>query len=77
MSCGVGRRHGSDPALLWLWLRPVAAAPMQPLAWETPCAVGAVLEKTKKKKKKKRPQIINAGEDVEKREKKTTNNKCW
>ena len=21
MSCGVGCRHGSDPALLWLWRR--------------------------------------------------------
>ena len=22
VSCGVGRRRGSDPALLWLWCRP-------------------------------------------------------
>ena len=27
MSCGVGCRCGSDPALLWLWFRPVAIAP--------------------------------------------------
>ena len=26
VSCGVVRRHGSDPALLWLWCRPAAAA---------------------------------------------------
>ena len=28
VSCGGGRRHGSDPAWLWLWLwrRPAAAA---------------------------------------------------
>ena len=26
MSCGVGHRRGSDPALLWLWCRPVATA---------------------------------------------------
>ena len=25
-SCGVGRRRGSDPVLLWLWCRPEAAA---------------------------------------------------
>ena len=25
-----------DPALLWLWDRPAAAAPIQPLAWELP-----------------------------------------
>ena len=34
MSCGVRRRHGSDPALLWLWYRLVATAPIRPLAWE-------------------------------------------
>ena len=49
MSCGVGRRHGSDPALLWLWCRPVAVAPIRLLAWEHPYAVGAVLKKTKSK----------------------------
>ena len=39
MSCGVGHRHGSDPALLWLWHRPVATALIRPLAWEPPNAV--------------------------------------
>ena len=52
MSCGVGRRHDSYPALLWLWRRPVAAARIRPLAWEPPYAVGAAQEKHKKKKKK-------------------------
>ena len=47
MSCGVGRRHGSDPALLWLWGRPAAAAPIQPLAWEPPYALGAVWKQAK------------------------------
>ena len=53
MSCGVGRRHGSDLALLWLWCRLAAVALIRPLAWEPPHAVGAALkgEKTKKKKK--------------------------
>ena len=50
MSCGVARRHGSDPVLLWLWCRPVATALVRPLAWEPPYVVGAALEKTKKKK---------------------------
>ena len=40
MSCGVGRRHGSDPTLLWLWCRLVAVAPIRPLAWEFPHALG-------------------------------------
>ena len=51
MSCGVGCRHGSDPALLWLWHRPVAAALTRPLACEPPYAVGVALEKAKKKEK--------------------------
>ena len=45
MNCGVDRRHGSDPALLWLWCRPVATAPIQPRAWEPPCVTGAALKR--------------------------------
>ena len=53
MSCGVGLRCGSDPDLLWLWCRPVAVAPIGPLAWEPPYATGAALKnKTKKERKK-------------------------
>ena len=32
-----------DPALLQLWCRPTAAAPIGPLAWEPPYAAGAAL----------------------------------
>ena len=42
------RRGGSDPALRWLWSRPVAIAPIRPLAWELPCAAGAAREKAKR-----------------------------
>ena len=49
MSCVVGCRHGSDPVLLWLWYRLEAVAPIWPLAWELPSAVGAPLKKGKKK----------------------------
>ena len=52
MSCGVGRRRGSDLVLLWLWCRPVAATPIEPLLWEPPCTVGAALKRQKRKKKK-------------------------
>ena len=38
VSCGAGRRHGLDPALLWLWRRPAATGPIEPLAWELPYA---------------------------------------
>ena len=48
MSCGVGRRPGSDPKLLWLWYRPAAAAPIQPLTWEPPYASGAAQEMVKR-----------------------------
>ena len=48
MSCGVGRRHGSDPALLWLWRRPVATALIRPPAWEPPHAAGVAPEKAKR-----------------------------
>ena len=34
VSCGVDRRLGSDPTLLWLWCRPAAIAPIQLLAWK-------------------------------------------
>jgi len=50
VSCGVGHRHGSDLALLWLWCRLAAIPPIQPLAWEPPYAVGAALKRQKKKK---------------------------
>ena len=52
MNCGVRRS--------WTWLRsgvavavdrPVAIAPIRPLVWEPPCAVGAALKRQKKKKK--------------------------
>ena len=36
-----------DPALLWLWCRPAAAAPIGPLAWEPPNAAGVALKSKK------------------------------
>jgi len=69
VSCGVGCRRGSDPALLWLWRRPVATALIQPLAWEPPYAAGVAQEiaatttttttTTKRQKKKKNLYIYN------------------
>ena len=50
MSCGVGRRCGSDSALLWLWHRLAAIARTGPLAWEPPYDMGAALKKDQKKK---------------------------
>ena len=51
MSCGVGRRHGLDLALLWLWCRSAAAAPIQPLTWEPHYAVHVALKRKNKTKK--------------------------
>ena len=45
---GVGCRHGSDLALLWLWRRLVTTAPIRLLAWEPLYAAGVAPEKTKK-----------------------------
>ena len=50
---GVGHRHGSDPTLLRLWCRPSTTALIQPLAWELPQAVRAVLQRPKKPKQQK------------------------
>ena len=44
MSCGVGLRHVSDLALLWLWHQPAAVAPIRPLVWEPPYALGVALK---------------------------------
>ena len=59
MSCGVGCRCGSDLALLCLWHWPVAAAPVQPLAWEAPYAEGVAQKdkKTKKETEKKKTNL--------------------
>ena len=56
MSCGVGRRCSPDLVLLWLWCRPVATAPIQPLIWEPPYATGEALKRQKDKNKNKKPQ---------------------
>ena len=54
MSWGVGYRHGSDPALLWLCCRLAAIVLIRPLAWEPPYATGVALKsKTKKKEREK------------------------
>ena len=50
-SCCVGSGRSSDPLLPWLWRRLAAAAPIRPLGWERPYAVGM---DTKRQKRKKR-----------------------
>ena len=54
MSCGVGHRHSSAPALLWLWCRLAVTALIwiPPLAWEPPYAAGVALKQTNKQTKK-------------------------
>ena len=44
MSCGVGRRLGLGPELLWLWCRLAAVALIRLLAWDPPYAVGVALK---------------------------------
>ena len=52
MSCNSGSRCSSDPALLWLWHRAAAIAPIRPLAWELPYAIGAAPSSNNNKKSK-------------------------
>ena len=47
VSCGVACRCGLDPELLWLWCRMEAVAPIRPLAWEPPYALGVALKRQK------------------------------
>ena len=44
-----------DLVLLWLWYRPVATAPIRPLAWESPYAAEAAQEIAKEKKRERKP----------------------
>ena len=53
----MGHRRGSDLALLWLWRRPTATAPIRPLAWEPPYATGAAQEMAKKNLEKLHPKL--------------------
>ena len=49
-----------DPALLWLWCRPAAVAPIRlPLAWESPYAKGEALKTKNKQTNKKNKQKKN------------------
>ena len=57
MSCGVGCRHGLDPALLGLWCRPAVVALIRPLAWEPPDAPSVALKRQKEKKKDSFAQV--------------------
>ena len=50
MSCGISHRCGLDLALLWLWHRPAATAPIQA---SPSLGVPYALDAAQKKKKKK------------------------
>ena len=63
----MGRRHGLDPSVLWLWCRPVATAPVGPLAWEPPYATGAALEKKKERERGREERIHRKNTQGERR----------
>ena len=64
LCCGVGRRRGPDPELLWLWCGPVAIALIRPLVWDPPYAAGAALKRQKGKKRKKEKKQVSSGMEV-------------
>ena len=70
MSCGVGCRRGSDLALLWLWGRPAAAAPIQPLAWELPYTDRSCGPKKQRKKEGREEGVRKGRKEKEKKERK-------
>ena len=47
-----------DPMLPWLWCRPMATAPIRPLAWEPSYAEGVALERQKQKRSKTKTSIF-------------------
>ena len=57
MSCSVHGRGGSDLALLWLWHRLAAPAPIRPVVWQLPYGMGTALKRPKKKKKERKKTI--------------------
>ena len=58
MTCGIGHRCSSDPALLWLWCSPATAVLIRPLDWEPPYAMGVALETKKRKERKKNCSVF-------------------
>ena len=46
----VGHRYCSNLALVWLWRRLVATAPIWALAWELPCAISVALKRPKQER---------------------------
>ena len=73
MRCGIGRRRGLDPMLLWLWHRLLATALIQPIPWEPRYAAGVVLEKKRPNELKVVP-LRNKKLEVKKNK---TKNKYW
>ena len=43
---------------LWLWCRPAAMAPIWPLAWEPPYALGAALKRWKDRQEGRKEKVI-------------------
>ena len=59
----VGHRHGSDLALLWLWSRLAATAPIWSLAWEHPHAMGGAPPPPPKKKSSEREKTSKVSQE--------------
>ena len=54
--------------MLSLCLRPAAEAPVWPLAWELPCAVGEALKRERKEERKMKERKQERKEGKEKKE---------
>ena len=64
VSCGVGRRPGSDPALLWLWCRSIYSCDWTPSLGTSICCRCSPKKRTKRRKKgQKPPQNLHKGDN--------------
>ena len=53
-----------DLVWLWMWYRPASTAPIQPLAWEPPHAVGTALKRQQQQQQKKVKRQSRAEENT-------------
>ena len=59
MSCGVGCRCSLNLALPWLQCKPAVVAPIWPLLWEPPYALGEALKRQKTKKRERMKSLFS------------------
>ena len=66
VSHGIGCSYDLDLVLLWLWHRPGGTAPIQPLSWKPPYAMGLPLKEKKREREREiKYLVINLPKETE------------